>query len=244
MATRRLFRNALRATRDVLLGPPEVDLISRLAREDRRWSTMCEAIEYINYEKIPGDILEFGVFTGVSLALLTKAQSIDPKGVTRRIVGFDAFEGLPASIDVHARWRRGDCTTINGWHPFLTAGERVTSETVKQLFVACGLPAPELEVGWFVDTLPHVIPTRYSQAALLHIDCDLYESTLQVLTAVSPALQDGTLVLFDDWFHYKGNPNKGEARTFQEFLQGHPQWGAVQYRPYGTFGNSFIVYKK
>ena len=39
MATRRLFRNALRATRDVLLGPPEVDLISRLAREEGRWST-------------------------------------------------------------------------------------------------------------------------------------------------------------------------------------------------------------
>src|SRR5262245_950343 len=137
MALRRLFRNALRATRDVLLGPPEVDLILRLAREDGRWSTMCEAIEYINYEKIPGDILEFGVFTGVSLALLTKAQSFDPKGVTRRVVGFDAFEGLPASIDVHARWRCGDCTTINGWHPFLSAGERVTSETVRQLFVAC-----------------------------------------------------------------------------------------------------------
>ena len=98
MGTQALFRNALRATRDVLLGPPEVDLISRLAREDRRWSTICEAIEYINYEKIPGDILEFGVFTGVSLALLTKAQSVDPKGVTRRIVGFDRFEGL-AGLD-------------------------------------------------------------------------------------------------------------------------------------------------
>ena len=244
MALRRLLRNTLRTTRDLLLGPPEIDVLTQLTRGDVRWSTMCEAIEYINYEKIPGDILEFGVFTGVSLALLTKAQSFDSKGMTRRIVGFDAFEGLPPSEEVHTRWQRGDCATSNGWHPFLSSGEQVTPEVVKQLFDVCGFPAPELEVGWFADVLPRVIPTRYSQVALLHIDCDLYESTVHVLMALVSVLQDGTLILFDDWFHYKGNPHKGEARAFQEFLQAHLQWGAVQYRPYGTFGNSFIVYKK
>ena len=50
------------------------------------------------------------------------------------------------------------------------------------------------------------------------------------------------LVLFDDWFHYKGNPNKGGPRV-PGILEGHSK-GSVQYRPYGTFGNSFIVYKK
>jgi hypothetical protein len=68
-------------------------VINQLAERDPRWSTFCHAVEYVDYEAIPGAIVEFGVFTGMSLALLAKAHSFDPKGMTRRVAGFDSFRG-------------------------------------------------------------------------------------------------------------------------------------------------------
>jgi hypothetical protein len=43
---------------------------------------------------------------------------------------------------------------------------------------------------------------------------------------------------------YRGHPGKGEARAFDEFLVEHPEWGAVQYQPYATFCNSFILHRR
>jgi hypothetical protein len=85
----RAIRRARRAA-----GHETRDVMSQLASRDPRWATFCRAMEYVNYEAVPGDIVEFGVFTGISLALLAKAHACDPKGMQRRIGGFDSFEGL------------------------------------------------------------------------------------------------------------------------------------------------------
>ncbi len=202
------------------------------------------AIEYINYEAVPGDIVEFGVFGGVSLALLAKAASFDAKGMERRIAGFDSFEGLPVSVEAHARWRAGGCATMHAWHPLLEPGERVTPAAVETLFARCALPTPLLHVGPFDQTLPGTIPAEHPRIALAHIDCDLYESTHAVLEGIAGALQDGAVLLFDDWYHYKGHPHRGEARAFEEFLGAHGEWCAVSFGPYGTFSHAFILSKR
>jgi O-methyltransferase len=193
---------------------------------------------------VPGDIVEFGVFTGISLALLAHAHSFDPKGMNRRIVGFDSFQGLPDSGESHTRWQPGTCAANHSWHPLLRVGETVTPEITRRLFQVCGLDEPMLHIGSFEDTLSAAFPQTHSHVALVHFDCDLYESTRDALAAIAPALQDGTMLLFDDWFHYKGHPRKGEARAFGEFLAAHPEWGAVQYQPYATFCNSFILHRR
>jgi hypothetical protein len=236
-----VVRRSLRKTRDVLLGEPRLPLIDRLARRDPRWDTFVSAVEFINYESVPGDIIELGVFGGLSLVLLARAQTFDPKGHDRRIVGFDSFEGLPASADVHARWKPGDCARNLLAHPALAVGARVTPDAVRALFDAAGLAAPDIHQGLFADVLPGVIPSRYPAIALAHVDCDLYESTRDALDGIVPALQDGTVLLFDDWFHYKGHPMKGEARALAEFLVRHPEWRAADYRAYGTFSKAFIL---
>jgi hypothetical protein len=200
-------------------------------------------MEYVNFERVEGDILEFGVFGGLTLTLLAEGHRFDTKGMTRRVVGFDSFRGLPKGAEAHARWREGDCATMHSWHPQLAIGDPVSAEAVFRLFQACGLPSPELEQGPFEETLPATLPSKYGKTAVVHIDCDLYESTKIVLDAVSPTLQEGTIVLFDDWFHYRGNPNRGEARAFNEFLESHPEWQAQPYRTYGTFCNSFVLYR-
>jgi len=241
---RRRLRRALGRARDLVLGPPDISIVDELIRRDRRWETFLCVTEYVNYEAVPGDILEFGVFTGKSLALFAKALSFDETGASRRLVGFDSFEGLGASVDDHARWRPGDCARSHGWHPLLREGDPVTPAATRVLFEACGLPAPELVVGPYRETVPATIGSKVTEAALVHVDCDLYEAARDVLFGIEPALQDGAMVLFDDWFHYKGDPNKGEARALREFLSAHPHWEAVHYRSYGVFCNAFIMHRR
>jgi hypothetical protein len=52
------------------------------------------------------------------------------------------------------------------------------------------------------------------------------------------------MILFDDWFHYRGNPNRGEARAFREFTSAHPEWEPVHWTGYGTFCNAFILSRR
>lgn len=218
--------------------------MTRLIRADARSDTFFRAIEFVNFERVAGDIVECGVHGGLSLAVLAKGATFDSKGMDRRIVGFDTFAGLPASDEVHPRWKAGDCAHLVAWHPTAAPGERVTPDTTRRLFETCGLRRPLLHEGPFAVVMPQVIPADVAAISLLHVDCDLYESTRDVLAAAAPALQDGTVVLFDDWFHYAGHPRKGEARAFREFLETHAEWDAVHWRSYATFCNAYILSRR
>jgi hypothetical protein len=220
---------------------------------DARCAFFVNAIQFINWEKVDGDILEFGVSVGKSLGLLAQLQSenltvwkyADPACTRRRIVGFDSFAGLPPDDTPHPRWSAGSFAKnyLHG-HPTLEYDAPITPAAIRMLFAICGLPAPELEVGWFSETIASTISSKYQKVALLHIDSDLYPSAREVLFGVEPILQDGTLVCFDDWFMYKGNPHQGEQRAFREFLHEHPHWQAVPYQPYSVFCNSFILRRR
>ncbi len=187
-------------------------------------------------------MLEFGTFAGTSLALLSHASAyIDDR--PRRVAGFDSFEGLPATADPHPEWGTGRFAHNEWWHPTLASGAPVTPDAVRHLFTACDLPAPVLYAGWFEETVPRAV-AAHPRVALLHVDCDLHEPAAYVLGAVAPVLQDGAIVLFDDWFLYGGNPARGEARACAEFLAGHPHWGATDYGAYGPFSKAFIFYRR
>ena len=222
-------RRALRATRDAVLGRPSVPIMSQIIRRDPRSTTFFAALDYINYERVPGDVIEFGVFTGLSLA---------------EFAAGDSFEGLPPSATEHARWVPTDCAINHSWHPLIPIGAPVSADVTRNLFAACGLPEPTLHIGQFDQTIAKVIPSVYPSVALVHFDCDLYESTRDALALASPAFQDGVMLMFDDWFHYRGNPHKGQSRAFEEFLAQHPEWVPQQYRSYSTFCNSFILSRR
>ncbi len=214
-------------------------------RNDERYHFFYDAVTYVNYEDIPGDVLDLGVYGGRTTTILGKylAESIYKKR-DRHVIGFDSFEGLAADMENHAVWAEGDCAFNNDMtHPILDVGEPVSPESVQELSKALGLPEPEIVVGWFANTLAKRLETVVA-AAIIHVDCDLYEAAKDIFDVIEPVLQPGTLIAFDDWFHYRGDPNKGEARAFHEFLEAHPHWGAVQYKTYGTFSNSFILYRK
>lgn len=71
----------------------------------------------------------------------------------------------------------------------------------------------------------------------------LFESAKLVLNFIRPLLVDGTIIIFDDWYTFKGNPNLGEQHAFKEWLDNNPGWIATQYHKEGVWCNSFILNK-
>ena len=221
--------------------------IQELIDFDIRYEAFVKASRFVNYELIKGDILEFGVYTGRSLALLAHAYYENLKTIhkfpyTRNIIGFDSFEGLPHSD--HPRWKKNDFRINHSYHPLLEIGAKVTDQCVYDLFDAYDLKRPDIVCGLIEDTLPGIVGYSCHKAALIHIDCDLYDVTLTTLKLIEPLLQSGTILLFDDWFNYRGDPQKGEAKALHDFLEAYPAWYAIEYFQYATFAKAFILQER
>ena len=56
--------------------------------------------------------------------------------------------------------------------------------------------------GLFNETLPTFIDKNHGPISFVHIDCDLYSSTLIILDNIGSRFQAGTLILFDEYFNY------------------------------------------
>lgn len=119
-----------------------------------------------------GDILEFGVFEGKSLLLFAE------RFPTRCLYGFDSFEGLPEDW-----WNRPKAT-------FKTALPRLAPPNVK------------LVTGWFEETVPRFLAQWAGPAAIVHIDCTLYSSTMACLPPLLPRCREGTIIIFDEYYNY------------------------------------------
>jgi hypothetical protein len=70
------------------------------------------------------------------------------------------------------------------------------------------------------------------QAAVVWIDCDLYESTVPALNFITDFVQTGTIICFDDFYCFRGDPNRGESKAFKEWLLRNPKITAIEYRKF------------
>ena len=135
-----------------------------------------------------GWVLEFGVATGRTLNQF--AHWLPNKFV----FGFDGFEGLPE--DWTSRMRRGF----------------FARDSLPRVRKNC-----ELVVGWFDQTLPGFKNNRIKNGpiALLHVDCDLYSSTVTILNNLRENIVPGTVIVFDEYLNYPGW-QLDEFRAWQE----------------------------
>ena len=187
------------------------------------------AIDFVTANNIVGDYLEFGVFQGESFKHVfhywewrRKAyrpnSSLDDEGVLSfepRYYAFDSFEGLPlveqSALPIHWRGLRAMACGSDQFLANLVAA-RVDLERV--------ITVP----GFFDRSLTDEcrVKHRLSAGAIFHIDCDLYESTVEALKFISPLIVDGSVIIFDDWFYYKGHPERGEQGAFRAWLKSNP----------------------
>ena len=139
-----------------------------------------------------GLFLEFGVFQGTSIRYMAN------KFVDRTIHGFDSFEGLPE------KWERGGGNFDKGHFAVQNLPDVPTNVV--------------LHKGWFHETLPDITETlRKEGLALIHIDCDLYSSTVTVFKHLKPFILSGTIIVFDELLNYPGYQNH-ELLAFWELL--------------------------
>ena len=156
-----------------------------------------------------GDYLEFGVARGTSLITAYEIASDLGMAKDMRFHAFDSFEGLPTSEG-----------------KFVT-GDMSYSEAVFRRFVQkAGVPTSKITTtkGFFdrslTDDRRKELGIEPGKAYVVHVDCDLYSSTLPVLAFVEKFLGIGSVVIFDDWFSFDAEEcpwDHGEQRAFREW---------------------------
>ena len=106
---------------------------------------------------------------------------------------------------------------------FKTGQYAATHEVFLNRVVAKGVPKERVVTvkGWFADTS----------------NTETFER-LELKKA-----QDGTVIIFDDWYAFKGNPNLGEQRAFREWKETVEGFTFTEYQKEGAWRNSFIACK-
>ena len=82
-----------------------------------------------------------------------------------------------------------------------------------------------------------------NKARIIFIDLDLYEPSSQALLFCKDLIQEGTIIILDDYFSYKGSLKKGVARAFEEFKE-DTKFRFREIMSYGMGGKIFICCNK
>ena len=156
----------------------------------KRMDNIQDCVTTVLAEDIEGDLIETGVWRGgatIFMRAILKAYG-DTK---RKVWVADSFEGLPRPDA-----RRYPADAEDELYRYGTL--RVGAEQVRHNFARYGLLDDQVEflVGWFRETLP-VAPIE--KLAILRLDGDLYESTMQAIEALYPKLSAGGFCIVDDY---------------------------------------------
>lgn len=155
-----------------------------------RLSSLRDCVVRVLADAVPGDLLEAGTWRGGS-AILMRAV-LEAYGDTgRRVWVADSFQGVPPPDAERYPADTGD--THHTWDQLAVPVGRV-----KANFAKYGLLDGRVRFleGWFKDTLA---AAPIEQLAILRIDGDLYESTLDALRPLYPKVAAGGFVVVDDY---------------------------------------------
>ena len=180
---------------------------------------LTNAMRQVTQQRVPGDILEFGIALGGSAVLLAKHAT-----PTRQFHGFDVFGQIPPptserddakSKERFAAISAGKSHGIGGdiYYGYRTDLFESVCATLARYGCPVGDGRVFLHKGLFEETWP-----SYGRApiAFAHIDCDWYDPVRFCLNAVLPRLAPGGIVILDDYHDYGG------CRTAtDEFLDEH-----------------------
>jgi hypothetical protein len=207
---------------------------NQINRQAGKYLFFRKIFDFLNENEIRGDYLEFGCHRCRTFRMvLTEARRHNLSDM--KFWAFDSFEGLPEPTTE---------TSVSKW----TSGALTTSEAAFHNIVR--------EHGIYVDNFHTVkgfydssltderqrdMLNRGTKAALITVDCDLYESAVPVFNFIEPLLQEGTAIYMDDLLvGNKGNPNRGVARAFLEFQQ-RSRWQFIPHLEVGWWGRSYIT---
>jgi O-methyltransferase len=196
----------IRTGGETLIGQPRLD-------------NLQECIERVLAEGIPGDLVETGVWRG-GAAIFMRGVLKAYGDTSRKVWAADSFRGLPRPdagrypADRHDTFWREDRLAV-------------PVETVQANFARYKLLDEQVQflIGWFRDTLPSA-PIR--QIAVLRLDGDMYESTMDGLRHLYPKVARGGFVIVDDYGSVEGCRQAVEdyrrEHSIKESLQEVDDW--------------------
>jgi hypothetical protein len=162
--------------------------------------------ESLNHISIDGAVLEFGVFSGATINLISDILSNDI------VHGFDSFEGLPED-----------------WFMKKKEKQKGNAKRHKGYFAVDTLPEVNNNVqlwkGWFDTTIPEYLKTTSTNIKFLHIDCDLYSSTRTIFNLLNNYIVSGTIIVFDEFYPWGHGVydlwEEHEYKALKEWVEEH-----------------------
>jgi O-methyltransferase len=170
----------------------------------KRLDNIESCLAIVKRDNVPGDVAETGAWRGG--ASIFMAGCLAAWEMPHRTVWVtDSFEGLPVPSRPEDAGYDFSATKV----PILA----VSLEEVQENFRRYELLDENVKFlkGWFRDTL-HVAPIR--QLALLRLDGDLYESTMDALKALYEKVSPGGFVIVDDFNDFE--PCRRAVLEFRE----------------------------
>jgi len=164
---------------------------------------VCDAASYVAANKIPGDIVECGVWRGGGMMacayLMLEAGQTD-----RHIYLFDTFEGLPKPTNEDVTYDGREATAMHV--PMGEIGSdwcRAELDEVTANMRRTGYPEDKIHFvkGMVEETIPDNAPETI---ALLHLDTDWYTSTKHEMLHLFPRISVGGVLIIDDYGDWMG----------------------------------------
>jgi hypothetical protein len=189
-------------------------------------------------DQIEGAYVEFGVASGNSMRSaelaerISGSKSLGIPRISRELVGFDTFDTFSSSSeeDLHKTWSGNNFSV-----PISRVKKRFRS--IDKRVSLHAIDCSKLS-GSSSDYGPVENYVASKNVAIVLMDMDLGDPTEKALNWIRPKLQDGTIILFDEFFAYKGNSLLGEAGAWSRFLKLNP---GISSRTIKTYGDGGVV---
>jgi len=157
-----------------------------------QYSVFCKSL------KIPGAIVECGVFKGASFsryAMFRKIHNVEDK----LLIGFDAFGLFPETSFVDDMKLRGEFIEIDG-------KEGISIEQLNAVLEnkSCSINT-QLIKGDICETVPSYVKDNPNfKISFINLDVDIYEPSKSVLENLYPLLTSGGVLLLDNYSEFPG----------------------------------------
>jgi len=202
-----------------------------------KYLAIKKALYITAHDTTYGSYLEFGVFTGSSFNFAMKVNKKIEKIFGKmdcEFIGFDSFKGF-------GEIKKEDENPAFKNHIF-SVNEKKVLQNIKKS--AKGQKMRIIK-GFYQDTIKNKTAQdlNIDKARVVMIDCDLKEPARLALEFIRPAIQEGTIILFDDFVFFKGNENKGEFGAFNDFRKKYPEILFRRIFDYGYGSSAFIAHK-
>ncbi|MEL6589905.1 MAG: TylF/MycF/NovP-related O-methyltransferase [Bacteroidota bacterium] len=194
------FKNAYSKTKTYLDERQEWKHLNGIHEKYREFTMIPRNLYRANlqlaqkFQEVEGAVVECGTWKGGMIAGMAEIL-----GPNRSYYLYDSFEGLPEAGEIDGKGAKAwqEDTESPQYFDNCTADYQDAQTAMKKS------PAQEvtIEKGWFSDTLPHYAGPPI---AILRLDGDWYESTMQGLENLFPHLVEGGVVILDDYYHWSG----------------------------------------